>query len=95
MDTSFPQRSRSGGARGDPEDHAAIAHHTDMAGGDDTAMAEQAGFSLPPPAFANRRRRQDPRVLQADQANWNLWGMMVGFMAAGAAILIILSLKGA
>lgn len=93
MDTSFPQRSRSGGDRGDPEDHAGIAHHQDMAPADDGAAAERAGFLRPQPGFA--RRRQASRVLQNDQASWNLWGMMVGFMAAGAAILIILSLKGA
>lgn len=36
---------------------------------------------------------EDNRAPVHIQPGWQLWGMMVGFMAAGAAILIILSFQ--
>lgn len=36
---------------------------------------------------------EDNRAPVHVQPGWHLWGMMVGFMAAGAAILIILSFQ--
>lgn len=38
---------------------------------------------------------EEGRALVADQPSWHLWGMMVGFIAAGAAILAILSVTAA
>ncbi|MEP9377114.1 hypothetical protein ABLE91_10390 [Aquabacter sp. CN5-332] len=40
-------------------------------------------------------REEGRHASVADQPSWQLWGMMVGFMAAGAAILAILSVSAA
>lgn len=46
------------------------------------------GFAYDLPAS-----EEDNRATPRSQPGWQLWGMMVGFMAAGAAILIFLSFQ--
>lgn len=44
--------------------------------------------------FSEDLPEDDGRAPAVDQASWHLWGMLVGFIAAGAVILAVLSLKG-
>lgn len=82
MDTSFPDRRRTDAQSGDARPPSAAA----LRGPD---AREGTGGRTPP------RTMREPRAFMDETPTWHLWGMMVGFMAAGAAILIILSLKGA
>ncbi|MBA4791404.1 MAG: hypothetical protein H2042_17005 [Rhizobiales bacterium] len=80
MDTSFPDRRRAGSNSSRSETGPSSAR-----GGDPKGDIMRQPHPI---------RLREPRAFMDETPTWHLWGMMVGFMAAGAAILIILSLKG-
>lgn len=103
METSHPARERMRIQQGQTRDKiaypdpAAAPLGTDAeAGGNpmpqahahDPAPVSDYGFAYDIPAS-----EEDNRASPRSQPGWHLWGMMVGCMAAGAAILIILSLQ--
>ncbi len=45
------------------------------------------------PGYSLEMVEEEAPASIGEQPGWHLWGMMVGFMAAGAAILTILSLN--
>lgn len=103
METSHPARERMRIQQGEMRDKvaypdpAAAPLGTDAeAGGnpmprsaaDTPAPVSDYGFAYDLPAG-----EEDNRASPRSQPGWHLWGMMVGFMAAGAAILIFLSFQ--
>ncbi|WP_127088087.1 hypothetical protein [Aquabacter cavernae] len=82
MDTSFPERRRAGSSLRPPDASSAFQHPAEAEPGSARRSALKA------------LRENEPRAFTEETPIWHLWGMMVGFMAAGAAILIILSIKG-
>ncbi len=101
MERDHPARERMRTDRGEnrdkvayPDPAAAPLGTDDEAGGHPAPRAgyhrapTETGFARDAPVSA-----EDNRAPVNIQPGWQLWGMMVGFMAAGAAVLIILSFQ--
>lgn len=88
MTRSYADRSRSGGVRETSQSTPRGEAREDV-----RVMSDPQSFAPRQPSFGSREQTYARRSLP-EQTGWHLWGMMVGFMAAGAAILIILSIKG-
>lgn len=103
MERGHPARERIRTDRGEnrdkiayPDPAAAPLGTDEEAGGTpapqarnrDAQPVSDRGFAMDNPLGA-----EDNRAPVQIQPSWHLWGMMVGFMAAGAAILIILSFQ--
>lgn len=88
MTRSYADRSRSGGVRETTESSSRGEAREDA-----RVVSDPEAFAPRLPSFGAREQSYARRSAP-EQTGWHLWGMMVGFMAAGAAILIILSIKG-
>ncbi|TCT06031.1 hypothetical protein [Aquabacter spiritensis] len=84
MDIRYPARDRF---RND--EHPPSGTDQDMPHQGPGAAAAAPGHGGYPLHLA--QSEEDHSTPPAEQPSWHLWGMMVGFMAAGAAILTILS----